>query len=141
MIIVKKIHHYDYVNPAKYKTKTMVFIKQQRTLPNLKLCGNPLPWTDKIKHLGTIFITDRIDGCEEDIRIKNPFYIEKNVELNQEFFFAHLVTKLKLNSIYNSRFTSSALWNLFENGSGRMLDLPFATHRSLIEPLTGQNFF
>ena len=76
-------------------------------------------------------------------------YIEKNIELNQEFFFAYPVTKLKLYCIYNSHFTSSPLWNLFGIGAQRilgsynksvksMLDLPYATHRSLIEPLTEQ---
>ena len=51
----------------------MAFLKTQRALPNLKLYGNPLPWTDRCKHLGTT-ITNKIDGCEEDIRIKNAMY-------------------------------------------------------------------
>ena len=75
-------------------------------------------------------------------------YVEKNIELNQEFFFAHPRTKIKVNSIYNSHFTSSPLWNLFGNGAKKiiissynmsiksMMDLPLATHRSLIEPIT-----
>jgi hypothetical protein len=82
------------VNPSKCKTKTMAFLKTQRTFPNLILCGNPLPWTDKYKHLGTT-ITNKIDGCEEDMKVKNAMYIEKNIELNHEFFFAHPATKLK----------------------------------------------
>ena len=124
----------------------MAFLKQQRPLPSLQLCGNPLPWTDKVKHLG-ITITNKIDGCEEDLKIKNAMYVEKNIELNQEFFFAHPRTKIKVNSIYNSHFTSSPLWNLFGNGAKKiissynrsiksMMDLPLATHRSLIEPIT-----
>ena len=133
-------------NPSKCKTKTMAFLKSERRLPNLTLCGNPLPWTDKCKHLGTI-ITNKIDGCEEDMRIKNAIYIEKNSELNQEFHFAHPVTRLKVNQIYNSHYSSSPLWNLFGVGARRietsynrsvkiMLDLPYGTHRYLIEPLT-----
>jgi hypothetical protein len=39
-------------DPIKWKTKTMAFLKRQRPLPNLTLCGNPLPWTNRIKHLG-----------------------------------------------------------------------------------------
>ena len=104
------------VNPTKCKTKTMAFLKTQRSLPKLMLCGNPLPWTDKCKHLGTT-ITTKIDGCEEDMRIKNAMYIEKNIELNQEFHFAHPSTKLRVNSIYNSHYTSSPLWNLFGAGA------------------------
>jgi hypothetical protein len=33
-------------------------------------------------------------SCEEDMKVKNNLYIEKNIELNQEFFFAHPSTKL-----------------------------------------------
>ena len=135
-------------NPVKCKTKTMAFLKTQRTLPNLTLCGNPLPWTDKIKHLGTT-ITNKIDGCEDDMRVKNAAYVEKNIELNQEFFFTHPSTKLTMNRIYNSHYSGSPLWNLFGIGAKRiessynrsvkiMLDLPYATHRWLIEPLTGE---
>ena len=68
----------------------MAFLKSQRNLPSLILCGNPLPWTDKCKHLGTT-LTNKIDGCEEDMKVKNAMYVEKNIELNQEFFFAHII--------------------------------------------------
>ena len=83
------------------------------------------------------------------MKVKNAMYVEKNIELNQEFFFAHKATKLSLNKIYNSHYSSSPLWNLFGSGAKRietsynrsvkiMLDLPNATHRYLIEPLTGE---
>ena len=135
-------------DPVKCKTKTMAFLKTPRNIPNLTLCGNPLPWTDKCKHLGTT-ITNKIDGCEADMKMKIAVYVEKNIELNQEFFFAHPATKLSLNKIYNSHYSSSPLWNLFGSGAKRietsynrsvkiMLDLPNATHRYLIEPLTGE---
>ena len=128
-------------NPSKCKTKTMAFLKKTRPLPNIYLCGNPLPWTSKCKHLGTT-IVDKIDGCEEDIKIMNARYIDKNIELNQEFYFAHPFTKLTVNKIYNSHYSGSPLWNLFGPGSKSietsynrsvkiMLDLPFVTHRSL----------
>ena len=76
-------------------------------------------------------------------------YVEKNIEFNQEFFFAHPTTKLAVNKIYNSHYTSSPLWNLFGDGAKKiessynrsvkiMLDLPYATHRCLIEPLSGE---
>ena len=81
--------------------------------------------------------------------MKNAMYIEKNIELNQEFCFAHPSTKLTTNKIYNSHYSSSPLWNLFGSGAMRiessynrsvkiMLGLPFATHRCLIQPLTGE---
>ena len=135
-------------NPTKCKTKTMAFLKRPRELPRLSLCGNPLPWTTKCKHLG-INLEDKVNGFEYDMKMKKAQYIDKNVELNQEFHFAHPSTKFKVNQIYNSHFYGSPLWNLFgpgalaiESSYNRsvkvMLDLPFATHRSLIEPLTGE---
>ena len=134
-------------DPVKCKTKTIAFLKRPRPLPNLTLCGNPLPWTTRIKHLG-INVENKINGCEHDMVIKNAQYVTKNIELNQEFSFAHPSTKLKVNQIYNSHYSGSPLWNLFSKGSlgiessynrsvKVMLDLPYATHRSLIQPLTG----
>ena len=125
----------------------MAFLKTNRVLPNLILCGNPLPWTNKCKHLGTI-IANKIDGCEEDIKFKNAKYNGKNIELTQEFFFAHPETRLQINQIYNSSYYSSPLWDLFGSGAKKiessynrsvkiMLGLPYDTHRCLIEPLTG----
>ena len=83
------------------------------------------------------------------MRVKNAAYVEKNIELNQEFFFTHPSTKLTMNRIYISHYSGSPLWNLFGVGAKRiessynrsvkiMLDLPYATHRCLIEPLTGE---
>ena len=39
-------------NSTKCKTKCLAFLKKKRVLPELLLCGNPLPWVDKLKHLG-----------------------------------------------------------------------------------------
>ena len=135
------------VNPIKCKTKTLAFLKKVRPLPNLILCGNELPWTDKFKHLG-MNLENKIDGCEHDMDVKAAQYVGRNIDLNQEFSFAHPATKIKVNQIYNSHFYGSQLWNLFGQGALRMestynksikvmLDLPHATHRNLIEPLTG----
>ena len=136
------------VNPVKCKTKTMAFLRKTRPLPNMILCGNPLPWTDKCKHLG-INIENKINGCEHDMKVKAAQYVGTNIELNQEFYFAHPATKIKVNQIYNSHFSGSPLWNLFGPGALSiessynksvkvMLDLPYATHRNLIEPLSGE---
>ena len=135
-------------NPAKCKTKTMAFLKKVRPLPSLILCGNPLPWTDRCKHLGTT-LANKVDGCQEDMRVKNAMYIQKNIELNQEFSYAHHNTKVSINSIFNSHYSGSPLWDLFSPGALNlessfnksmkiMMGLPYATHRSLIEPLSGE---
>ena len=83
------------------------------------LCGDPLPWTNKFKHLG-MFLQDKINGCELDMSIKNGQYCAKNIELNQEFSFAHPYTKVKVNNIYNSHSYRSPLWNLFCPGAVRL---------------------
>ena len=91
-----------------------------------------------------------INGMKQDTRVKRAGYIQKNNELNQEFRFAHPKTKFHLNSVYNSHFSGSSLWNLFGkevkmmedswNLSFRiMYDLPLATHRYFVEPITGKN--
>ena len=92
---------------------------------------------------------NKINGCEYDIRVNKANYVTKNIELNQEFSWAHPATKIKMNNIYNSHFYGSVLWNLFGSGALSiessynmsvkvMLDLPWATHRSPIQPLTGE---
>ena len=83
--------------PSKCKTKTMAFIIKKTPLRNMILCGNPLPWVSKLKHLG-ITITNHLNGCQEDMTIKNAQYIAKNNQLGQEFYFAHTSTKMDLNS-------------------------------------------
>ena len=71
----------------------------------------------------------------------------KNNEILQEFYFSHPKSKIKVNSIYNSHFCGSCLWDLFSKEAGMventwnvsmrlMLDIPRETHRYLIEPLS-----
>ena len=132
--------------PSKCKTKTMAFMIKKTPLKSMMLCGNPLPWVSKIKHLG-ITVTDQIDGCQEDMRVKNARYIAKKNQLNQEFYFAHSSTKMDLNSIYNSHFTGSQCWDLFSTGAAKLEaswnrsikivhQLPWPTHRRLMTPIS-----
>ena len=110
------------------------------------LCGNPLPWVDHCKHLGN-YVENRIDGMKHDLQIKKAQYINKNNELEQEFHFCHPKTKFTVNKIYTSHFTGSPLCNLFgceavklESTWNRsvkiMYNLPYDTHRWLIEPIS-----
>ena len=90
------------------KTKTLAFLQK-----SCELCGNPLPWTDKFKHLG-IYLEIRIDGYDLDVmKIRIAQYIRKNIDFNQQLYFAYPYTKVEINSIYNSHYSSSPLWNLF----------------------------
>ena len=134
-------------NPVKCKTKCMAYLKRQRVLPNMTLCGTPLPWVDKLKHLG-ITVTSIIDGCQKDISIKRARYIERSCEILQEFHFTAPLMKMKLHSIYNSHFTGSCCWDMTSQ-AGKMLeatfnknikityDLPYATHRNLLPVISG----
>ena len=134
--------------PKKCKTKCLAFLYKKRELPKLKLCGDDLPWVDVCKHLGNN-VVNKYDGMKQDILIKRGIMVTKNIELNQEFFFARPSTKHAMNKMYKSHYTGSPLWNLFGVGARRiessfnrsvkiMLDLPYPTHRYLIVPFTGE---
>ena len=97
-------------DPVKCKTKLMAFLRKPRDLPQLSLCGNPLPWVDRIKHLGNS-VSNVIDGGQLDMKFKTAMFIEKNNSLSQEFFFAHPDSKVVINNIYNSHFIGSQLWS------------------------------
>ena len=98
------------------------------------------------KHLGNN-ISNQNCFTNQDIIVKRAVYINKCIELNQEFYFADPFTKLKICEIYNGHYTGSPLWDLFgseavhlESSYNRnvkiVFDLPLATHRNLIEPVT-----
>ena len=136
------------VIPAKSKTKCLAFLRKPRMIPPMKLCGDDLPWVEKGKHLGSL-VENKIDGMKKDNLIKRANYIQKNNELNQEFFFANPHTKFSVNMIYNSHFSGSSLWNLFSremqmlenswNTSFRiMYNLPLQTHRYFVESISGK---
>ena len=134
-------------DPARCKTKCLAFLRKERPLKQVKLCGTALPWVNTGKHLGNT-VENKMHGMKMDIKHKRAAYIAKNNELVQEFYFAHPKTRLEINSIYNYHFTGSPLWNLFcretemlyntWNKSIRiMCDVPLRTHRYFLEPLAG----
>jgi hypothetical protein len=93
-------------------------------------------------------ITNCNDRNQLDAKVKTSRYIDKNNSLMQEFYFAKPETKVQVNKIYNSHFTGSQLWDLgsreveklestYNKSVKIMLCLPWATHRYLVEPLTG----
>ena len=136
-------------DPIKCKTKCLAFLKRERILKNIMLCGDPLPWVSNGKHLGN-WVENKIDGMKKDIKTKRAAYIDKNNDLIQEFYFAHPKTKLEVNQIFNCHFTGSPLWDLFSreaemlfntwNRSVRLMcDISFRTHRYFIEPLAGRH--
>jgi hypothetical protein len=67
----------------------MGFLKKPRELPSLMLCGDSLPWVDRLKHLGNT-ISNVLDGNQLDIRIKAAKYIDKNNSIDQEVSSNHV---------------------------------------------------
>ena len=89
-----------------------------------------------------------LNGLKKDIKIKRAKYIEKNNEMEQEFYFAHPDTKFKLNRIFNFSFNGSPLWdfssrefdmleNTYNVSFRKMFNVPRNTHRNLIEAVSG----
>ena len=133
-------------DPKKSKTKCLSFLLKERDLAKMKLCNDDLPWVESGKHLGNK-VENRINGLKKDILEKRARYIGKNNEIIQEFYFAHPKTKLELNTIYNSHYTGSNLWDLFSREFDMicntyslsiklMYNLPRSTHNYIIEPIT-----
>ena len=134
---------------SKGKTKAIIFTRRKlRFTPvPLELNGNLLPWVEDAKYLGN-FIENVPTGLSMDVLRKRAMYIEKNMELMQEFPFAHPELKCRINRIYNSAFPGSVLYDFasdavkqLENSWSvsvrKMWELPMQAHRFLIEPLSG----
>ena len=81
--------------PEKSKTKCIAFLKQDRELEPLVLCGNELPWVKFGKHVGQT-ITNESNGLKKDILVKRAKFIDRNETLRQEFNFAHPNTLMQL---------------------------------------------
>ena len=133
-------------NPVKSKTKCLLFSNKKLTIEKMNLGENKLPWVEKGKHLGNT-LQNIIDGMRKDSSIKRAQYINRNCELCQEFYFCTPDTKFKINKIYNSHFTGSSLWDLFNNETKKvenswsvsfriMYNLPRNTHRYFVEPIS-----
>ena len=90
----------------------MTFLRKKRTLKNMTLCGEKLPWVESAKNLGNT-IVNNIDGMGQDIIEKRAQCITRNNELLQEFSFAHPTTKCLIYNVSNTHFSGSSLWNLY----------------------------
>ena len=101
------------------KTKCIAFLKRERPLKNINLNGSELPWVNSTKHLGCK-ISQNIHGLTQDIMEKRALYINRVNELIQEFHFAHPLTKIKINNIFNTHFYGSQLWDLFSEEAVRL---------------------
>ena len=139
------------LDPSKSKTKGIVFSKRplKYSPAPLILNGNPLPWVEQAKYLGND-ITNIPDGWKKDTKCKRAMFIERNIEINQEFPSAHPEIKCRINRIYNSSFPGSVLYDLTSEPARQLVNswsvsvrqmwgLPMQSHRYLIEPLAGDH--
>ena len=133
--------------PAKSKTKCMAFPSgASPDMPSIVLNGDKLPWVERAVHIGN---TLHYSGTmEQDIREKRAIFIDRCMELNQEFHTYPPSVKLKMSQIYNSHFTGSALWDFTSDRFKQlcnswnvnvriMFELPKDTHSWLVEELAG----
>ena len=136
-----------HVDPKKCKTKCMAYLNNDREVRNITLNGKDLPWVKTAKHLGCKIDDTQHGGLHTDLMEKRAIFINKVNELSQEFHFAHPLTKIRINNIFNSYFYGSGLWDLFGKEAARlektwnvsqriMLGVPRNTHRYFIEPLS-----
>ena len=132
-------------NPVKSKTKCIAFSSRKKIdLAPIYLNGDKLPWCHRIVHVGnTLYHNGKM---EQDIREKRAMYIDRCMELNQEFMTSPIDIKLKMHRLYNSHFTGSSLWDFSSDHFNMlcnswnvnvriMLDLPRDTHCYIVEEL------
>ena len=133
------------VNPMKSKTKCIVFSKVKNCQVNLApitLNGDPLPWVDKVKHLGNLL--EQNNSMKLDCVTKRGKMIGKVNSLLQELHFTAPQVKMKLLNFYTTSFYGSNLWNIYSAEVNRIFstwnvtvrkvfDLPWTTHRYFIE--------
>ena len=83
----------------------------------------------------------------QDLREKRAIFIDKCMELNQEFFTYPPEIKLKMCNIYNTHFTGSPLWdfeshyfaqlcNTWNENMRIMFEIPKETHCWMVEELS-----
>ena len=136
-------------DPKKSKTMCLAFnCNNRELLAPIKLNDDDLPWVSQAKHIGNYLHED--GTTDLDLRVKKGIFIQNVMELNQEFSSLPPEIKMKLNLLYNSHFTGSSIWRL-ESVEARHLvsswnkniklvyDLPWATHRWVLEEITSSN--
>ena len=131
-------------SPEKSKTKCLAFGTKNDPLTFIKLNDFNIPWCDKYKHLGHMFYRD--GSLNLDVDLKKRIFIGTFFELKQELKSPDPNVFMNLVLLYISHFYGSNLWNLFDispiytawNKIVRIIfDLPYRTHRYLLEPVTG----
>ena len=144
----RKLKFSTHKNPAKSKTKCVVFTKLKDIRNNLSpiiLNGDPLPWVDSVKHLGNILESD--NSMRSDILSKRGKFIGKVNSLLQEFSYVDSHVMVRILEIYVTTFYGSCLWDLYSPEVKKIYsswnvtirnvyNLPWTTHRYFIESVS-----
>ena len=145
----RKLKFSTNVNPAKSKTKCVVFTKEKNLKDRLApiiLDENPLPWVNSVNHLGHILESD--NSMRFDCLAKRGKFIGKVHSLLQEFSYVDSTVLARILAIYVTSFYGSNLWNLYSSEVTKLFsswnvtirnvfNLPWTTHRFFIEEVSG----
>ena len=146
---VRKLKFSTNVDPVKSKTKCVVFSKVKKARENVApiiLNGDPLPWVDRVKHLGNMLESD--NSMRADCLAKRGAFIGKVNSLLQEFCTVDHSVMVKLLRTYVTSFYGSNLWDVYSPEVTRIFsswnvtirnvfNLPWTTHRYFIEAVSG----
>ena len=136
-------------DPLKSKTMCIAFhCEYWQKLPPIYLNGDPLPWKESVKHIGSKLHCD--GTMEQDNKEKRASFIQTCMNLNQEFESLPSESQLKLFRLYNTHFSGSNCWDyqskIFEQTVNSynvnvkcIFNLPRSTHCWLVEELSGGN--
>ena len=145
---LRKLKFSTNVDPAKSKTKCLVFSRKKHDLDKvapIMLNGDPLPWVTSVKHLGHTLESN--NSMKIDCLAKRGKFIGKVNSLIQEFTYVDPTVMTKLLNIYVTSFYGSNLWDLYSSEVTKIysswnvtirnvFNLPWTTHRHLIEPVS-----
>ena len=111
---------------------------------NIMLYNKPLPWVDSHIHLGHLVHKD--ETLFHDLSFKRAQFISNYHALIQELGSQYPSVLMKLVRIYYCSFYGSNLWDLYSESTNKLFitwnnairdfyNLPFATHRYILEDL------
>ena len=135
------------VDIKKSKTKCVIFSRRKVHTENIVpiyLNNTPLPYVDKLLHLGNMIQSD--NSMKNDISIKRARFIGKANSLYQEFYFSSPEVRCKLLELYCCSYYSSSIWNLYNRECDKLYksfnvairicyNIPRNSHKYYIEEL------
>ena len=102
-------------DPAKSKTKCVFMCRNKKIMKpaNLSLYDRELPWVRTATHLGNELCEDRT--MDTDTRQKRAAFIDRSLEIREQFSFAHPMEVLRAVRLYCCDHYGSMLWDLEGN--------------------------